>query len=82
MMKAELQELFNRVCKKEDWRAPIDTVIAIRTDAEMERIRRAVEFFTATTPQFEPIRPAGLKPSDGCVYRVLAVGYRNGPAGP
>lgn len=68
--RGELARLFSLV-EAVDWREPIDAWVDGLTD--LVALSRAVVFFTATVPTFE----AGI----GRV-RVLAEGYRAGPAGP
>lgn len=68
-----LRKAFDRVANSNDWRAPIDAVVVVLDDAELEDIRDAVEFFTATQ--------ATITLVDGRTYRVQADGYRRGPAG-
>jgi hypothetical protein len=70
----EMNEAFKRVQNPKDWRAPINCVVAEADPVELEKIREAVEFYTATTCY---VRCQGRD-----TYWVTAVGYRNGPAGP
>jgi hypothetical protein len=65
--RGDLSVAFSRVENKENWKLPIDTRIEIQTDFDMESIRRAVVFFTASEPTFEPLGKHR--------YRVRAAGY-------
>jgi hypothetical protein len=69
----EMNEAFGRVSPP-DWRAPINCVVAEPDPIELEKIRQAVEFYTAT--------PCTIKEFGDSMYWVTAVGYRYGPAGP
>jgi len=71
--KGELGEVFDLVQTSDDWKAPIDCKIMLGTENQKDLVRKAVEFFTGTRANFELIEPM-LK-----LYRVTAVGYRNGP---
>ena len=71
--KSELDAAFDRVSDPKDWRAPI---AATCTTQERETVAAAIEFFTGTTPTFEP----DLR--DSKTWKVTAIGYRNGPCGP
>jgi hypothetical protein len=51
-----------------------DCVVAEPDPIELEKIRQAVEFYTAT--------PCTIKEFGDSMYWVTAVGYRYGPAGP
>ena len=66
-----LEAAFDDVCNPDDWKSPIDSVC--RAD-QQDIVSRAVVFFTATVPTFDPI-PGTNK------VRVTALGYRRGPAG-
>ncbi len=67
----QLREIFDRICDKRDWK---DAVYAVVDRNEREVVRQAIEFMTATTPEFTEIANGKLA--------VYAVGYRDGPAGP
>jgi len=70
----ELRKAFDRVADPRDWRNPIDTEIYVETREEVELIKEAITFFTATVPT-----------ADGWLggkVRFKSEGYRNGPAGP
>jgi len=69
--KAQLEPVFDRVRNPEDWKAPIS---AICEHHEMEIVRRAIVYFTATEPTFT--ERAGTR-----FLNVTASGYRRGPAG-
>lgn len=69
----ELQAAFNLVAEPDDWRKPINAMIE---DKDVEIVREAVEYFTATT-----IRTSPWMGKVGHTH-VRATGYRNGPAGP
>jgi hypothetical protein len=65
----QLQAAFNAVKDRRDWKAPIMATI---TRQHVELVYRAIVFYTATEPTFTHL--------SGEVYRVEAMGYRNGPA--
>lgn len=67
------EEAFALIENPNDWRAPIDAVIEAK---DFDRCVRACEFFTST--ELEKVEELHY----GKFYRVTAVGYRNGPAGP
>jgi hypothetical protein len=71
--RGELTEAFDKVADPEDWRNPIDIVIA---QADEEITIAAVEFFVGDTPNI--VRPLGHPD----VIRITSVGYRAGPCGP
>lgn len=64
---ADLSAAFKRVQHPENWKFPIDTVIEIGSDFEMETIRRAVIFFAGCDATFAA---RGRNQ-----YRVEAIGY-------
>ncbi|MCH8996702.1 MAG: hypothetical protein IID48_00360 [Proteobacteria bacterium] len=68
----ELSVAYDRVRDPQDWRARIDSVIP---DADFTQAHAAVMYFTATE-----LRIVG-RPNPGYM-RVVATGYREGPAGP
>lgn len=68
----ELQPFFDKVCSEKDWREPIG---AFCRRSEMEMVRQAIIFFTATEPFFYDTTWEAW-------VGVTAIGYRNGPAGP
>jgi hypothetical protein len=79
----ELQDAFDEVCNDNDWKGPIDAQVIDKTDEELERIKFAVQFFTATKCQI--VDMTGVE--EACdnitrVTKVMAAGYRNGSAGP
>ena len=65
--RGQLLAAFKRVENADNWKAPIDARIVIRSDFEMEMIREAVRFFTGSAATIECERPP--------VYRVRAIGY-------
>ena len=73
--------IFNLICDKKDWRARISGFITadVWTNEKLDMIEvaDAVEFFTATTPNFEAVNRSGVFLG----YIVEAIGYRGGPAG-
>jgi hypothetical protein len=69
----ELLDAFEAVCDPVDWRGPI-TAYHVPAD-QWPVIREAVIFFTAT----EPTRWLDVGER---TMRVMATGYRAGPAGP
>ena len=70
----ELDTAFKRVHPTDDWRGPIDAYIREKDPKERNKIIAAVMFYTTTK--------ATMTCVGGDRYRVLAAGYRNGPAGP
>jgi hypothetical protein len=68
----EIEAAFESVQNPDDWREPIDGTCD-PVDAAI--VYRAIEFYTATAATFE------FNPITG-MFRVKAVGYRRGPAGP
>ncbi len=66
----ELEQAFELVRDPLDWRNRIDAVIE---SDEVERVCIAIRFYTATDPDVMVL-------GDGRV-RVMALGYRLGPAG-
>lgn len=72
-----LRPAFDAVTDPKDWRGPIDCVLSperLEALGGQTTIREAIVHYTSTLPRFE------LR-SDGAL-RVIADGYRNGPAGP
>lgn len=69
-----LQAAFNEVKDKDDWKAPIKATVKDKTPEELECIKFAVKFYTATE--------ATITPKGNGEALVEAVGYRMGPAGP
>ncbi len=70
----ELNVAFKRVCRSNDWRAPINKVLREATPEELEKIVEAVVFYTGTVPE---VRELGNN-----TFHITAVGYRMGPCGP
>jgi hypothetical protein len=70
----ELKLAFDCVANPRDWRAPVDAIVP-NAPALKTAIEAAVMFYTATPAIFH------FTNRDGYV-RVVAKGYRNGPAGP
>lgn len=69
----EIEAAFNLVRHTADWKAPIDRVVQL-ADCHAERIMiTAVEWFTGTEATLERLT--------GNDVRVIAAGYRAGPAG-
>ena len=67
-----LKPVFDMVCDKDDWKAPIHAHFNPNEVAQ-DTVKRAVMFFTATEATFTPI-------TENCT-RVESIGYRAGPAG-
>ena len=63
---------FDMIKDKKDWRAPI---VAKIKKSDFGKCNDACMFFTATELEI-------VSESDKDHYKVRAVGYRNGPAGP
>ena len=68
---AELKAAFQKVITPGDWKGPIDAMI---DENERVVVTEAIIYYTATSPNF-------YVQSNGQL-RVMADGYRNGPAGP
>lgn len=71
---AELDAAFEKIRNPRDWKAPIDCRIPV---ANLGAAQAACVYYTAT----ELSEAIGGKSHDGTV-RVVADGYRMGPAGP
>lgn len=69
--KSVLSASFDAVANPEDWKAPINALIAL-DDPRLEFVLIAVRFFTATEPKIV---------AEGNALRVTAKGYRMGEAG-
>jgi hypothetical protein len=67
----QLEAVFNKLCDPHDWKAPIDCTCR---PEDVNLVREAVVYFTATEPAFSTIEGAN-------VLQVRALGYRQGPAG-
>lgn len=67
----ELEAAFNLVADPNDWKAPIDAWVE---HYKYDLVAEAIEYFTATEPRLGGLQN-GWK-------RIIATGYRNGPAGP
>lgn len=63
----ELSDAFDKVARKDNWKAPIKTVVVINNDFEMAMIREAVTFFTGSVAKF--------KAMGWSRYHVSAAGY-------
>jgi hypothetical protein len=70
---AEMEEAFDAIKDKDDWKAPISALIPM---SEFELYADAVMFFTGTR-----IRVRGHNPEGQGVLFISSKGYRNGPAG-
>ena len=70
MTATELERAFELVRNPEDWRGRIDAVVE---NADVPAVCMAIRFYTATEPSVMPL--------GGGRSRVLALGYRRGPAG-
>lgn len=77
---AELcRKAFELVANKLDWKGPVNAFVPVNeTVYAPEVIAYAVEFMTATTCFVRE----EISKSGECGYRVSAMGYRKGPAGP
>lgn len=69
--KKQLEDAFDFVANRDDWRGPINAVIPAE---KQEVTAEAILFYTATTAKFSPYAKDLL--------RCESIGYRNGPAGP
>lgn len=76
-----LEPFFDIVQTSDDWRDPINTRIRFDgditqniIDRTLVQIKHAVRFYTATEAKITQESPTE--------FRVVAKGYRNGPAGP
>jgi len=66
-----LKTVFDSVCDKDDWKAPI----RVGVPGELVNITiAAIRYYTATTPKVS-LNTAKM------VYIIDSEGYRNGPAG-
>lgn len=68
----QLGAAFDKVKNPNHWKNPID---AYCHEDEVDMVREAVDFFTATVPEFWRLGQTS-------VMRVTAEGYYLGPAGP
>lgn len=68
---ADLKGALNKVIPPGDWKGPIDAMI---DEKDRDVVTEAIIYYTATSPSFY-VQSSGL-------LRVMADGYRNGPAGP
>lgn len=67
-----MRTLWGEIAPKDDWKKPIDCTVP----ADMESLyTQAIIFFTATVPDSLPAKQRGH-------VRLVAAGYRMGPAGP
>lgn len=77
-----LTKVFDWFADKSDWRSPIDAnisfAIMVNEGWSKDLINEAVEFFTATTPTWTPVRTNGYHDVE---WNVKSRGYRMGPAG-
>jgi len=71
----ELEEAFERVSNRADWKAPIAANVL---GSQMDVTIAAIVHFTATNP-----RTAYIGYNEACqtIYHVTSIGYRAGPAG-
>lgn len=67
----QLDQAFDSVCSKDDWKDSIDAVIDKK---DQDLVTEAIIYFTATSPSFLQVKQKGK-------IRVVAEGYRMGPAG-
>lgn len=74
----ELTDAFERVQVEGDWKAPISKILGVSDQAEIERIKFAVSFFTATEAHVTILDKDNV---EGWLIAVQADGYRWGPAG-
>ena len=68
----QLAAAFKQVQNPKHWKGPIDSFCR---ESEMDLVSEAIIFFTATIPTFYRLGQTSK-------YRVQAVGYWEGPAGP
>lgn len=69
-----MKAAFDKVCNKQDWKAPIKAVIP---SVQVPLVVAAIEFYTATNAKVTPMLAL-----EGDYTYVSSVGYREGPAGP
>lgn len=70
-----LRTAFSHLCDPNDWKAPIDVIVPYESaNVYMD----AISFMTATTASATRCQTATGTPA----FRLRAVGYRAGPAGP
>lgn len=67
-----LSAAFDKVRNQQNWKMPVDAVVDVSGDFELQLIERAVIFFTGSVPSFHA-KAGGALP--GCRYRVCAAGY-------
>ncbi|MBT4208278.1 hypothetical protein HOE22_08030 [Candidatus Woesearchaeota archaeon] len=77
-----LTKVFDWFADRSDWRSPINTnisfAIMVNNGWSKDLINEAIEFFTATTPTWIPVRDNGYYDVE---WNVKSHGYRMGPAG-
>lgn len=71
VMKSQLSAAFDAVANPNDWKAPIDAWLDIKSP-HLALVFKAIIFFTATNPR--------CVEADGQRIRIQAAGYRAGPA--
>lgn len=76
--RAEMKELFDRVCDPHDWKADVSGRRVMLTEADAERMKEAVTYFTGTVPTVSLFDTGPY----ANIYNVSFTGYRNGPCGP
>ena len=73
----ELARAFDKVAPASHWKNPIDALVVISNDFEMELLRSAITFFTGSVARFEivaVITNCGVS-TGSARYRVRAAGY-------
>lgn len=70
--RGQLKTAFEKVQNRDHWKGPINEFLDDQTDEDLEMIREAVSFFTATVTTIKRL-PSGR-------VHVTAKGYWNGPA--
>jgi len=77
---ANLKQAFESVCNQNDWKAPIDCWIE---RDQFGIVKEAIEYYTATEATLIELEYfTGRNVQDKPMIRVVADGYRYGPAGP
>lgn len=52
MTQDDLQAQFNRVKNVHDWKNPINRLVIVKNQAEIEEIAQAIVYFTGSVPQY------------------------------
>jgi len=72
----ELRPIFDSVCNRDDWKAPIycyRKLSEMPAGTTVEKIKDAIQFFCAVESTITHVQ--------GDLYKIESIGYRAGPAG-